>query len=299
MKPSFKMCALLLFTILVITSAYYYHASRQPPKITSTEPNGKFLIYNTGNSGMFAVFSGVLGALNFYEQGNYQGIHIALEGGVYQDPKLGSNWWTYFFEPIQVGNDRALTYTFTFEDHRALAHDGFHMPRNRAHELITKYIKVLPHIQNQVDRFVTNHFKDHYVIGVHHRGTDKVTEMPLVPYEKTAKALATVIDHLSNEEKSHFKIYVATDDAHFVEYLSKAYPDQVIYNDFVRSDDSQPLHIGNDEKYSSIYQKGEEALVDCLLLSRCNYLIRPWSSLSIVADHFNPDMPMTTLWGHK
>lgn len=248
---------------------------------------------------MFAVFSGVLGALNFYEQGDYQGIKIELEGGVYQDPRLGSNWWTYFFEPIYVGNDEGLDYTFTFEDHRALAHDGFHMPRQRAHELISKYIKVLPHIQNKVDRYVKEQFQDAYVIGVHHRGTDKITEMPLVPYEKTAQALAAVIKNLPKEQASNLKIYVATDDSNFLKFISSLYPDRVIFSDFIRSENDRPLHIGNDDKYGSIYQKGEEALVDCLLLSRCNYLIRPWSSLSIVADHFNPDMPMTTIWGHK
>ncbi|MFV0339467.1 MAG: nodulation protein NodZ [Parachlamydiaceae bacterium] len=294
-----KLILIFVLIALILGFAYYYRASRQPPRITSTEPNGKLLVYNTGNSGMFAVFSGVLGALNFYEQGEFQGIEIALEGGVYQDPKLGPNWWTYFFAPIHVGNNQASTYTFTFEDHRALAHDGFHMPRQRAHELISKYIKVLPHIQNKVDLFVKERFQDHYVIGVHHRGTDKVTEMPLVSFDKTAKALAGVIEKLPKEQHAHLKIYAATDDSHFIEFLSTIYPDQVIFNDFVRSEDNQPLHIGNDEKYGSIYQKGEEALVDCLLLSRCNHLIRPWSSLSIVADHFNPNMPITTLWGHK
>jgi hypothetical protein len=95
------------------------------------------------------------------------------------------------------------------------------------------------------------------------------------------------------------RIYVATDDANFLKYMIPLYPKHIIYNEFVRSNDNSPLHYGFDNKYQSNYQKGEEALLDCLLLSKCNFLIRPWSSLSIIADHFSPKMPVIGIWGEK
>lgn len=246
---------------------------------------------------MFAVFGAVLGALDFYEKGTFKGIKIAFKGGVYSDPQLGPNWWTYFFEPICIGDENFRSYTFSLQDHRALAHIGFHMPRQRAYELIQRYIKPLPHIQEKVDAYYDDHFLGHFVIGIHHRGTDKVIEMPRVAFEKTLSALTGVINSLNEAQNNSLKIYIATDDSNFIDYMLKLYPNQVIYNDFVRSDDDRPLHYGSDEKYRSIYQKGEEPLIDCLLLSRCNHMIRPWSSLSTIADHFNPSMPITTLWG--
>jgi hypothetical protein len=43
---------------------------------------------------------------------------------------------------------------------------------------------------------------------------------------------------------------------------------------------------------ASNYKKGEGALIDCLLLSRCNTLIRTTSFLSAWASIFNPKLPI-------
>lgn len=211
--------------------------------------------------------------------------------------KKGSNWWDYFFEPINIGDESAAHHIFNLHDHLVFADKGFHMPRHRAFELIKRYVHIKPHILKKVDDFVAAYFNKYFVIGVHHRGTDKVLEMPLVSFEKTCAHLDGVISELSKSKQLSLRIYVATDDANFLTYMLDRYPSQIVYSDFVRSDDGKPLHYGNDNRYQSNYQKGEEALIDCLLLSKCNYLIRPWSSLSIIADHFNPNMPLITIWG--
>lgn len=272
-----------------------------PRKKTSKEniQTKPILVYGFASSGMFAVFSAVLGALNFYEKGDYAGIKIHLLDGLYLDPELGPNWWEYFFEPINIENNvQAPHHTFTLNDHLIFADQGFHMPRERAFELIQRYIHLKPHIQNKVEQFVQERFQNSFVIGVHHRGTDKIVEMPLVSYDKTFSTLLEVINSLNEMQKANLKVYVATDDAHFLTYILQACPYEVIYNDFRRSDNNLPLHYGNNTtKYHSNYQKGEEALLDCLLLSKCHFLIRPWSSLSIIADHFNPTMPVISIWG--
>jgi hypothetical protein len=43
------------------------------------------------------------------------------------------------------------------------------------------------------------------------------------------------------------------------------------------------------------YRKGEEALINCLLLSRCSALIRTTSFLSAWASIFNPALPIVLL----
>jgi hypothetical protein len=65
---------------------------------------GSFLVLNNPmNSGFFAVFNSVLGTLDAYEKGIYAGLEINLNTGLYLDPHKGTNWWTYFFEPIYLG----------------------------------------------------------------------------------------------------------------------------------------------------------------------------------------------------
>jgi hypothetical protein len=65
----------------------------------------------------------------------------------------------------------------------------------------------------------------------------------------------------------------------------------VVYNNFSRSSNETALHDYNTNFYSSPYEMGKEALVDCLLLSKSHILIRPGTScLSKVSGFFNPYM---------
>lgn len=266
----------------------------------SDPKKGKYLVLtNSSDSGMFAVFGSVLGALNVYEKGNYPGIKIDLNSGRYLDVEMGANWWEYFFEPIVTGNAEAPHYTFTLNDYLSqLMGTAYPADRHQAHKLIQKYVHLKPHIQQEIDAFVDTHFKGHYVIGVHHRGTDKIEEWPLVAYEKTFLAVQKVIESKSENERTNVKIYVATDDQHFVEFIEEKYPGLVVYNDFSRSQDNTPLHAYNANFYKSNYQMGKEALLDCILLSKTDILIRPTSScLSSTSIVFNPDLPVIGLSG--
>lgn len=266
---------------------------------SETQSKDSFLVYKF-SSGMFATFSAVLGALYLYDIGYLAGIKIDMDNGTYLDPMLGPNWWEYFFEQIILGNDQAPKHISTLEDHLAFAYHGFTLPNERAFELIQKYIHIKPNILEEVDKFVNQHFIKNHVIGVHYRGTDKKMETPLVPYEKTCQTIDNYIQTLkTNYQEKNFKIFVATDDQNFLDYILKLYPGKIVYNDFVRSSDETPLHYGNDHKYQSIYQKGREALIDCLLLSKCHILIRPSSCLSMMAANFNPKMPVIILQGYN
>ncbi len=256
-------------------------------RLPALHPGGPFLLVkNPHNSGMFAVFSSVLGALDMVEHGAFSGMRVKLDGW-YLDPAIGPNWWDYYFEPIQVGHRQPYqpVYSFSFKETSTVIHRGLLLGRERAHELIKRYIKVKPEIEDACDEFINLNFKGYYVIGVHHRGTDKWKECPPVPYEVTRNAVENII----NENKSRYpvRIFVATDEAKFLEFMQTSFPDQVISCDFSRSTTKKPLHV-SDHLYSGNYQKGKEALLDCLLLSRCQILVRPpRSCLSVTASRFD------------
>lgn len=268
-----------------------------PQKLIAEPGAGPFLVLkDSQGSGMFAVFSSVLGALDYFDRGSFAGINVNFDTGCYIDPEMGPNWWEYYFDPINAGmTHNPRRYTFTFLDSIHLSWTGFQLSRQRAHQLIHCYVHVRADIQAEIDAFISRHFEGHYVIGVHHRGTDKVLEHAIVGYDKTVKAVKEVIASLSEAQKANLRIYVATDDQHFVNYLSTLFPSILIYNDFVRSVDGTPLHYG-ENKYQSNYQKGKEAVLDCLLLSRCHILVRPATScLSYMSTFFSPDMPVIAL----
>lgn len=254
--------------------------------------NKPFLVHDSGNTGgMFAEFASVLGGLDLYERGSFSGIEVNFNTGHYLDLDYGSNWWNYYFDSISIGDVHASRVNCTLDLYLQLAHVGFALSRQRAFELIERYIHVRPEIAEEVDAFVKAQFQKYFVIGIHFRGTDKILEYPRMSYKQAYEGLKKVIGGFPKSQLDYVRVYVASDEQLFVEYLKERIPNLLIYNNFVRSNDTKtPLHYDNNF-YSSQYQCGREALVDVLLLSRCQVLLRPNTScFSWAATLFNPNL---------
>jgi len=283
---------------LIINLALLCWIFLNPGKVISVESNqGPFLVLNNPvNAGFGAIFSSVLSTLHIYDVGNYAGLKIDLNSGIYVDPQHGPNWWNYFFEPIHLGDEKAPQQIFSDHEVSYLINAGFVIPRPRAFELIQKYVHLKPPIQTKIDQFINHEFKHFFIIGIHHRGTDKKLEAPLVSYETILRHLRWWLAKLKKD--TPVKIFVATDDQNFLDYLCHLYPGQVCYNKFVRSKDETPLHY-NDHLFTGNYQKGEEAILDCLLLSKCQLLLFPAASaFSMASLKFNPDLIAIPLAGN-
>ncbi len=243
--------------------------------------------------GFFSVFNTVLGALEFYENSDdADGFIVDFEkSGFFYDPNFGENWWEYYFEPIKLGTPnineiifkeyKKITFSFSAQ---------LKMSRERSYELINNYIKLKPHIQNKLDAFVKEHFEGETVIGLHYRGTDKILEAPKINYELVGKLLSKEI-----ENDNSIKIFVATDEDSFLQYMYKKFPGRIIALDAIRSKNDIPVHKIMTE---SPYQKGEDALLDCLLLSKCSKIYKTASNLSDVSIKFNPTMPVINISEH-
>ena len=100
--------------------------------------------------------------------------------------------------------------------------------------------------------------------------------------------VAEVIDSALSDQPPSCRIFLATDETAFVEFMSQRFGDRLTYRQMFRSSDGKPIDRVNSD---GNYQKGVDAVVDCLLLSRTNYLIRTASNLSMFSTFFNPQMP--------
>jgi len=109
-----------------------------------------------------------------------------------------------------------------------------------------------------------------------------------VPYHKIVKQ-ANKIFKKRGEKKC--KIFIATDEQSFLDYMLNKYGDLVSYRNVQRSFNGKSLHLQNNEPY----QQGLELIIDTVLLSRGNYLIRNSSNLSRWSTFFNPHMSVYEL----
>lgn len=244
-------------------------------------------------SGFFSEFAAVLGLLDHYERWRhlYAGVRIDFGHGLYYDPAFGPNWWQYYFEAVEVGGGPGVPTRVVSPYYHDLCANRVErgMSRATASALIDRYVSVRPPVQALVDQFIGEHWLDRFVIGVHYRGTDKAEDAPRVAYERVE---AVVRETMSRAGAERCRIFLATDEQAFLDYMKRRFPGQLRYRAMFRSVDGRPTDIVNAD---GNHKKGQDALVDCLLLSRSHHLIRTASNLSLCSTLFNTRLPDTLL----
>lgn len=241
------------------------------------------------NPGMFSVLNTILGALDKFDKGEYEGVSVDLgKSGLYYEKKMGNNWFEYYFEPIKINaSDKPRDLTSKECGHLAMKTECA-MTREAAYNLLYNYFIVKSDINFEVTNFSDKYFRDKYIIGVHYRGTDKGSEAPKVKYEAM---LGEVVQQLRLIKSSDIAIFVATDEKKFLSYMKAQFPGLIVCQKAIRSKDKKAVHYRSKDRFLV----GKQALIDALLLSECNVLIRTTSNLSLWAGFFNPSLPIITL----
>lgn len=290
---SFRFTVIVFYLTMAFSFSSNIYASHKK-KLSRNDPHIEYksdatLVFkNIEDIGFGAIFFSLLKVLDDFDTGKFKGIQVVFDNGCYVDTNVGSNWWDYFFEPINLKSRGKGDFILDQQATMQAVRQGYRIPTKRVDELIKKYITFRPEISFDIDNFIMDNFQGYYVIGIHHRGTDKKTEAKLVSFNQTLEVLNQQIKGLSSSDFQRLRLFVATDEAAFVRELEDKYPGKVVYNKFVRSTDGMPLHYSQN-LYNSNYQKGKEAILDCFLLSKCDLLIFPAaSSFSFLASKLNP-----------
>ncbi len=126
---------------------------------------------------------------------------------------------------------------------------------------------------------------------MHFRGTDKSSEAPRARWDDVAVAVRQRLAARPDLEV----VFVASDEAEFPNFLARECTSRpvVARDDAFRSTDGQPVHVVSPGREA--FAKGEDALMNCLILSRCESVIRTSSFLSAWASVFNPDLEVVRL----
>ena len=265
----------------------------EPTPLYAKENDKPFLIFDDWREGMFNVFDKALSAIDLYERGVYSGVKVEMSSkSTYHDPNYGPNWWEYYWEPINLGQPQPNSVIKGYEDDQVNIDKNRDIlrlwPRQKIYNFIEKYIKLKPNLQKELDEILKKKFTTKTVIGIHFRGTDKVLEhynkgnVRRIPYEEMAKI---VTEQIKKNKFTKYKIFIATDEQQFLDYMIAHFPGLVIYQEAFRSVDGTPVH----KRLFDGYALGKEALFDSLLLSHCSIIIRTKSALSRCSTWFNPN----------
>lgn len=276
---------LLLIVLFSLSPLDYSYAESHPS------------IYNIGclpREGLFSCFFGVLNALLVCEKENKIPVVYWHKNSLYYQEEGfngSANVWEYYFEPLsEYGYDPQIRinmlggtfFYFTKQDQPT---------RDKAHKLISSYIKLKPSVQQKIDDFYEHHMVGKRTIGIHLRGTDRGTykknEDNSFPLLKTIAQ--TALQHADEETQ----FLIASDDQELLDSMVQLldhYP--VIYYPCFRSLNGKGLHNGihTDNQAPSRAQLGEDVLVEGLLLAKCGILLHTSSSVSTAVLYFNPNI---------
>jgi hypothetical protein len=117
-------------------------------------------------------------------------------------------------------------------------------------------------------------------LGIHYRGTDKRTaDWDTNPV--THEDYMLLIEDFLSWRGDINSIFIATDEFEFVNKMSNHFTSYKIIN---------LGEVGFHKNIDNVHNKADRAVLDCLLLSRCKYLLQTSSALSGFAKVLNPDL---------
>jgi hypothetical protein len=176
--------------------------------------------------------------------------------------------------------------------------------RREAKAVMDGYIRPRVYILQKVNDFFARHLAGHYVIGVHARGTDATSKQELRTFRQGSLVLSryfTEVERLLDAQPGA-RIFVASDEQSSLDYLARAFGPRVVAYDSVRHRGGEvagqgptgwimPAYIARDRDVAA--KNGEDAVIEYLLLSRCDYLVHNGSSLARTVLLNAPRLPHT------
>jgi hypothetical protein len=218
----------------------------------------------------------------------------------YVDPQRGPNWFEYFFTNRQLSLDNrekiknGQVPICRIDGIRQLGlPENYDLQLNLqiAPTLICKYIGIKPELLAKVNIFFERYLKNKVVLGLHYRGTDKHAEASSIPYIDFMRS----VDNFLKCNGEFDCLFVSSDEQSFIDFIESEFKHTIpvfYYDDHERSKTNVAIHRS---KSGDRFRKGEEAVINCLLLSRCNTLLKTASFLSGWSKLFNPDLPVILL----
>jgi hypothetical protein len=262
------------------------------------------LIATRPGCGLWSMFFQVIGLIRHAERNGLEPV-VYFNGATCwwsQDGYNGSrNAWEYFFEPVgQVSATELLGNDFAGLEHASLAqmqaalpddlvmsdyvldhvghYDHTEAQRQEYAAIVERRIRVKGEALAKLDVTLVDALS-RPATAVHYRGTDKFCESPRRSVHEYYEAIQNRVD------PSH-KLFVATDDAPFLDWMIGTYPDRVLYTKAARSTDGVALHFGLHRGA----KQAEECLLDVLLMARCQHLVHGNSSVTNGVLVFNLTM---------
>ncbi len=265
----------------------------------------KTLVICSRNGGFFSNFNCVLNNLERHlGKGGVSAAEVSwpaqrdLVHFSYGRPEDG-NIWLHFFEPLafpEFPPTRVEVREYaTWGATQITAIDAYATYklnwrwRRIYHRLFTKHIKIKSFLLDRVEAIARDRMAGRFCIGVHYRNPRHTSECPhTIP---TAEEFVARVRDLTPKRKPT-AVVLASDFEPAVELFRKAFGEALV----VQPDVTRAASLATDQMHHGVVAPaiclGEQVLIDCLLLARCDVLLHVTSNVATAAGYINPKLRM-------
>ena len=249
-----------------------------------------YVIKRSPGTGLFSNVTFVLNHLKICEKNNFIPI-IDMDNfkTIYNENKKiknTNNAWEYYFEKL---NKFSLDEVYKSKNVLITSDKFFHFFTYNI-DLDDQMIKILQ-TQIKINKIlyksykrISNIFNGNKILGIHFRGTS-YKRSPGHPFPATKRQMFEITKNLIKKEKID-KIFLVTEEQNYLNFFKKKFPDKIIHiKCCYRSNKNDAFKIYPRDRHR--YKLGREALLETLLLSKCDHFIYLCSNVSSAAISFN------------
>ena len=265
------------------------------------EPDQFTLIIRNRNSGFFSNFNLVLN--NLYWRLGRDGIRAAIvdwraTADTAQFPYASEeqeNLWLRFFEPLPFeyfpAARRESNFYASSNITSRFAYAAYKLNwrwRRDYNRLYRRYIRIRPSVREGVDRIYRSTMAARYCVGVHYRHPAHDSEC-LYPIPSPEVFIERARRMLPKTRPG--AVFLATDLEPVVDAFRIAFGESLVIQPGVRrarSASEKEVH----RQGAPGLELGEQVLIDCLLLARCDAMLHVASNIATAAGYINPRLKM-------
>jgi len=236
----------------------------------------------------------------------------------FYSPKHGENIWEYFWNPVmglsykdveahlkhgkikpdQIKRfksediffwhtqDKERIATFWLESNPVDPSIWMKEKRKLGRYYVKKFIDIKENIKEKASNFSKQNFNNTFLFTVHIRGTDFSYAEP-TNHKKYFKKIEEIIKRKNLQD---YQVFLATDQTQFVGLFKKHFGSKLItYNSARGSSFIAPFKLQQVDPY----KKGEDVLIDILLLSEGDHILKCAASVGEYATWFSNNIEIT------
>jgi hypothetical protein len=215
-------------------------------------------------------------------------IDLINNANAYEDDPTKNNMWSQYFISQPYTEDEVTRQVGDINSGFCVSTRLSQSKRNYYKNIINKTLIIQPHIIEKFLKFKEENFGNNKILGVHIRGTDAF---------KDNTRLKLSFDYYKHKidlylEKEGFdKIFVCSDQKHTIDRLKNIYGDKIItYPSLEYPLEGHQHTIFKKTIPNEGYIRGEDVLIESLLLSQTDFLLRGQSNITTFSIIYNPKL---------